>query len=129
MDKAYRYKRVKRVVTVLFLLLLLFLFTVPSAYLGRLANELCIEARAADAALRANADPTPHLLRMRSSIDQSCTALGLFLNHSAVDALQAEIHALVPMPRDESLRAALAGVIAAVESLRRIETFEWAEIL
>lgn len=116
---------VKRCVTILFLCALAFLFIAPSRYLGRLADDLMLEAEAARTAVAEDADPAPHLSRMRTRMEEASDTLRLFLDHASVDEAMAAIAACEPLREREALLSALTTVQTTLSHLKNIELFHF----
>ena len=123
------YKATKRIVTVLFLCLLLFLFTVPSIYLNRVADELLLQSASARRALEEGRDPAPHFEAMVSAIDNSAGKLRLFLDHNIVDETRMAVHALSPLTDPEHLFSDIEALCVLLDHLRDAEVFHLHSVL
>lgn len=125
------YNTVKRICTCLIALCLVALFTFPSLYLSRFADEALAAIDAAAQAAEAGDAGTLAVQadRLQQRTEQAARTLRLFLSHDAVDEMALAVRLIDPASEAETLRGALRTARASVEHLRSIELFQWDALL
>lgn len=115
------YSTTKHCITVILAALMLFLFTVPGAYLFRFCAALDADSERALDAIEKGQNPKPALTTLRDRFDGGADTLRLFLDHGAVDAVSAAVHALVPLEDGAEIKSALEALRAELKQLSSIE--------
>ena len=123
------HKRTQRVCNFLFALLLLLLFTLPGAYLNRVADEMFAAMAEAEQLALIGGDPASPLARLSVLYDRHSGRFRMFLDHGAVDAVGAAIAACTPLAEPDALIGGLHAVRAALSHLLGVESLSAENLL